>query len=208
MSESTGAALPSLTSLVALIPIVLVLVAAASSNEWPPLQRTVATLVLLAALPAGVVGILDPRVAPQEAPVTRPVAGSVLTGQAPAAAADPMADARAVAAWIDADHLPSGSVLIDSYTGFPILLASKDPHQFVITNDRDFQQALTDPAGNGVQYLLVPSPRNTVSVSSLDALTRAYPGLYAGGGGIGTLVRDFTGTDAGSGWRLYRVIAN
>ena len=88
------------------------------------------------------------------------------------------------------------------------MLASENPHQFVITNDRDFRLALTDPGGSGVQYFLVPAPANPVTVASLDALTRAYPGAFQSGGEIGTLVREFDGPGGVQGWRLYRVVGS
>jgi len=43
-------------------------------------------------------------------------------------------------------------------------------------------------------------------VPSLDALVRAYPGLYDSGAGVGSLVREFDGRDQVPAWRLFRVI--
>jgi hypothetical protein len=78
----------------------------------------------------------------------------------------------------------------------------------VITNDRDFRLALTDPAGSGVQYLLVPSPGDPASLTSLDALNRTYPALFKTGGGMATLVREFDGGSGAPSWRLYRLVPN
>ena len=64
--------------------------------------------------------------------------------------------------------------MVDSFSGFAIVLESDNPRQFVITNDRDFRLALTDPAGSDVQYLLVPSPGDPAALTSLDALNRTY----------------------------------
>jgi hypothetical protein len=78
----------------------------------------------------------------------------------------------------------------------------------VITNDRDFRLALTDPAGSDVQYLLVPSPGDAASLTSLDALNRTYPALFKTGAGIATLVRQFDGGPGAANWRLYRLNTN
>jgi hypothetical protein len=108
---------------------------------------------------------------------------------------------RSVAAYIDSLHPGRGSVLVDDFLGFVIVMTSNHPEQFVITPDRDFQPILADPAQAGVRYLLVPPDRQ---LGSLDALNRAYPHLYDDGGGIATLVREFDDvSDLGTNWRLY-----
>jgi hypothetical protein len=113
-----------------------------------------------------------------------------------------------VSRYLDDRHLPTGSVLIDSFTGFAIVLESDNPRQFLITNDRDFRLALTDPAGSDVQYLLVPSPGDPAALTSLDALNRTYPALFKSGAGIATLVREFDGGAGAPSWRLYRLNPN
>jgi hypothetical protein len=73
----------------------------------------------------------------------------------------------------------------------------------VITSDTDFQQILSDPSANGVEYVLIPSDSG---MGTLDAVNRAYPGVYATGRGIGTLVTTFhDNSDSHTDWRLYRV---
>jgi len=84
--------------------------------------------------------------------------------------------------------------------GFPMILESNNPKQFITTSDRDFQQTLLDPGAFGVKYLLVPE---NVGYQSLDALNRTYPTIYRDGAGISTLVREFSA--GGNNWRLYRV---
>jgi hypothetical protein len=116
--------------------------------------------------------------------------------------------AASVSRYLDSRHLPVGSVMVDSFTGFAIILQSDNPRQFVITNDRDFRLALTDPAGSDVQYLLVPSPGDAASLTSLDALNRTYPALFKTGAGMATLVREFDGGLGAPSWRLYRLIPN
>lgn len=110
---------------------------------------------------------------------------------------------RAVARFLDESRLRKGSVLLDSFGGFPIILASERPKQFVITSDRDFLRAVSDPAAFDVEYFLVPDKR----LGDFDAVARTYPGVFQTGAGIGQLVREFGGSGPGSRWRLYRTNA-
>lgn len=107
---------------------------------------------------------------------------------------------RDVAAYLDSLGLPEGRVLLDSSSGFPIILQSRDPRQFVITSDRDFQAAVQAPPSFGIRYLVVPED---AGYAKLDALNRAYPGLYETGAGIARLVRTFS--ENGAAWRIYDV---
>ena len=111
-----------------------------------------------------------------------------------------------VATYLDQLHLPAGSVLLDVFLGFPIVLQSDNPRQFVITPDRDFRPILADPQAFGVRYILVPP---SDGLGTLDAVTRRWPGVYETGAGLGRLVREF-GVSTGNTslkWRLYKVIA-
>jgi hypothetical protein len=202
VAQASAAGLPSMTSFVAIIPLTLLVAAAAAIPPAPRSQRWIAVLLVAIAIPASAAALLDPGLAPQESGILRPVVMASTSQRAPGM----FAVARGIAQFLDAQHLPVGSVLVDSSTGFPIIMASDNPRQFVITNDRDFRLALTDPGGLGVQYLLVPAPSNPVSVPSLDALVRAYPGLYDSGAGVGILARQFDGPGQLPGWRLLRVI--
>jgi hypothetical protein len=107
---------------------------------------------------------------------------------------------RQAATYLDSLHLGNGKVLVDGAMGFPIILESRDPAQFITTPDRDFQEALLDPVSFGVQYLLVPE---AIGYQSLDAVNRAYPGIYDSGAGIGQLVTQFSA--GGNNWRLYAI---
>lgn len=108
-----------------------------------------------------------------------------------------------VSQYVDSLHLGRGTVLVDDFLAFDIVMSSSNTEQYVITSDRDFQQVLADPAGNGVRYFLVPSVQ---ALGKLDAINRAYPGAYAHGGGLGTLVKQFNSvSDDATDWRLYRV---
>lgn len=108
---------------------------------------------------------------------------------------------HAVADSLDAMHLPAGSVLTDAAYSFDIVLATRDPRQFVITSDRDFVPILRDPGRHGVRYLLVPDPPS----APFDAVGRQYPGIYDDGAHIAHLVRSWRQLSFGSSWRLYRL---
>jgi hypothetical protein len=110
----------------------------------------------------------------------------------------------AVSQYLDEMNLPRGAVLVDVFLGFPIVLQSDNPAQFVITPDRDFVPAVTDPETFNVQYILVPP---SGGLGNLDALKRQWPGIYQNGAGIGDLVHEFDlpGLSDGFKWRLYRV---
>ena len=110
---------------------------------------------------------------------------------------------RKIAADLDAMHLPKGAVLVDDFLGFPIVVSSGDPTQFVITSDRDFETVVADPKGLGVRYILVPVPD---VLGSLDAINRQYPGFYASGGGFASLVNEYPATGVNdTTFRLFRI---
>ncbi len=110
----------------------------------------------------------------------------------------------AIGETLDAMDLPEGSVLLDVFLGFGIVVNSDNPRQFVITPDRDFKAILADPAAYGVKYLVVPPTDK--ELGQLDALNREYPTLYSDGAGFATLVREFnTFLPYYTYWRLYRV---
>ena len=162
-----------------------------------------AVVALIAiSVPIGAATMLDPAENPQfggEAFQLRPV---LFPGE-PLALITPTGQfdvGHQAAAYVDSLNLRNGSVLVDGAMGFPIILESRNPTQFVTTPDRDFQQALLDPISFHVKYLLVPE---NVGYQSLDAINRAYPGIYDSGAGIGQLVKQFSA--GGNNWRLYEV---
>lgn len=108
--------------------------------------------------------------------------------------------ARAIASWLDSyegiSDRPGELVLTDSISAFFILTQSRNPKQFVITNDRNFNEVLLSPNQHGVQYILV----SMLEGSALQAIHRQYPDLFIGGYEWAELIRDFEGV-----WRLYRV---
>jgi len=160
-------------------------------------------LTVAIALPVGVRTVLDPSINHAEAyPLQALLQGGPQTTPQRQVSSRFLTD-RQVAAYIDSMHLARGAVLIDSFRGFVVVMASAHPEEFVTTSDRDFRPVLADPAQSGVQYLLVP-PDNDLGL--LDAVNRQYPGIYSNGAGIATLVRQFDDpSDLAINWRLYRV---
>jgi hypothetical protein len=148
-------------------------------------------------LPLGLATMTDTHTGREETDQVR----AIVSGYDPTMpSVQPSEVGAAAAQYLDALALPDGSVVVDVAIGFPIVLQSSRPRQFVITPDRDFERVLADPTAFGARYLLVPSGSG---YSSLDAVAHAYPNLLDDGGGAARLVDQF-----GSGafaWRLYEV---
>jgi hypothetical protein len=161
----------------------------------------VCVAALAAGVPAGAVAVLSPATNQSDAYPLQALfnRGKPTTEQQ--LASKRWTTDRAVAAYIDSMHLARGSVLVDDFLGFVVVMTSEHSDQFVITSDRDFQAILADPSQAGVQYLLVPPDRD---LGLLDAINRAYPHIYENGAGVATLVKQFNdGSDLGRNWRLY-----
>ena len=198
-----GWTFPWLRQFIVVVPLVTLLVGlglVSGRRSW--VAPVAACLMLLVALPTTVGAMWTARLGQEEMPVLRTIAGRPTTGTTSASVLP-----ERVAQYLDGQHLKDGSVLIDSFTGFPVILASKAPHQFLITSDRDFGLALGSPRAFGVQYLLVPSPTDQNVLGSLDALNKAYPSLFQSGSASGALVREFLGPGKRPLWRLYQVSA-
>jgi hypothetical protein len=107
---------------------------------------------------------------------------------------------RALAAYLDQLRLPRGAVLLDVLDGFPIVLASENPAQFVIPSDRDFALVVGDPLRHHVRYLLTIPP---VGRGAVDALNQRFPGIYDTGAQVATVVLQADADGPNPGWRLY-----
>lgn len=93
---------------------------------------------------------------------------------------------------------PNLVVLADSFDTWAVIARLDRPSQCVITSDIDFQSVLANPRGR-VDAILVPQP----SIGySLDAINRAYPGLWAGKVPWTHLIKEFSGS---AHYRLYAV---
>jgi hypothetical protein len=159
-------------------------------------------VALVLTIVAGLQTLQNPTADPEVAPVVQ----ALLTRTALPPSAYPLTVDAQICSYLDARHLPAGSVLMDDFIGYPIQMLSTDPGQFVITSDRDFQQALVDPSAFHIEYVLIPPP---IGLGKLDAVNRAYPDAYSTGKGIGELVTTFSDTSGyNTDWRLYRVTAS
>jgi hypothetical protein len=114
---------------------------------------------------------------------------------------------RAISNYLDDLHVPSGSILVDTFVPCVpyIYVTVQHPKIFVITNDRDFQPVLADPVTFKVKYLLVDD--SATADGALDALNRAYPTLFTDGAGISTLAHEWAARGNCPRLRLYRVNA-
>jgi hypothetical protein len=101
-------------------------------------------------------------------------------------------------------HLGDGSVIVDTFSGCvpDLLLQSPNEKIFVITNDRDFAQLLSDPLSFHVGYILEENP---VGVESLAETARTYPTLYNTGAGFARVVRQFPPGGTCYAFRLFKV---
>ncbi|MCU1592278.1 MAG: hypothetical protein JWP11_3534 [Frankiales bacterium] len=113
---------------------------------------------------------------------------------------------RTITDYLDAKKLRPGSVLMDTFSPcVPFIdVGSRNPRQFVITNDRDFRPILADPVTFRAGYLLVPP---SDGVGNLDEINRTYPTLYANGAGIAEMEHEFDGSAGCPAFRLYRIRA-
>jgi hypothetical protein len=111
----------------------------------------------------------------------------------------PMEEGRTIARDIERLAPGRGSVVVDSASAFPIVMAADDLRVFVIPPDRDFMQILADPYSFGVDYLLVSSPDTLAH----DEVATVFPTLYENGAGISELVEEWNLETLR--YRLYRV---
>ncbi|MBW7454899.1 glycosyltransferase family 39 protein [Paenibacillus sepulcri] len=103
---------------------------------------------------------------------------------------------RQIADYMD-EHYPDATVLADSYSAYNIIVSSRYPRKYLITSDYLFKQAVKDPPGNDIDYILIPRPKENIPTSAVNA---EFPTLYDGGIDWATLVHDFDGQ-----WRLFKV---
>ena len=116
---------------------------------------------------------------------------------------DSFSTERELAAYLDSQNLPEGSILVDTVYGFAVVAASSRPDQFIVPSDQDFTTILNDPAAAGVQYLLtVPNSGRGES----DAINRRYPSIYDNGALEFSFVFEAPNDGADQpDWRLYEV---
>ena len=158
---------------------------------------------LFAAIPTSSAGLLSPTINGGSGNVAS-LRAAFLSGPPDGAIRETSwSTERQIAADLDALHLKRGSVLLDDFLGFPIVVSSNDPSQFVITSDRDFRSVLADPKGTGIRYILVPKP---IGMGELDAINRQYPDMFETGAGFAQLVSEYESKGVNDEtWRLYGI---
>ncbi|WP_264071419.1 hypothetical protein [Mycolicibacterium komossense] len=109
---------------------------------------------------------------------------------------------RLLADYLDSKKLPNGSVLMDTFHGWGIWLASDDPKQFVVTSDYDFRAALNRPWDFGIQYIVDSNPAH----SAANAVNLRYPSFWYDGAGIATMVYSGRGDTGDERWRVFKVV--
>ncbi|WP_432993166.1 phospholipid carrier-dependent glycosyltransferase [Dactylosporangium sp. CA-233914] len=136
-------------------------------------RRVAAAAAVLAALlaaPSTVATLQSPRLAREESEWFTDAGAARTSGLA-------HLNTR-VARDLDAMALPEGSVITDSAYAFAVIVASRNPRQFVITSDRDFPATLTNLGASHVRYLLISAN------GAADAVRTAHPA--SGHPGAGT----------------------
>ena len=172
-------------------------------------------VALLPSLLAEGVAMADPRVGQEEylhlSHVFRPGARHVTTVLAPTPRDRSLRErelhpsSARIARYLDRLHLPDGAIVTDTFSPCVplIVLSSRHPTQFVITNDRDFQRVLDSPSTFHARYFLAPADG---TLANLDAINRAYPTLAADGDQVVDPVPAHEFRDVGCPiFRLYRV---
>ncbi|MCM3884945.1 hypothetical protein [Frankia sp. R82] len=157
-------------------------------------------VMLLAALPIGAAGLLARGIAPTEAQALRAVFRPGAATDSEAAFPDRYDQDRALARWLDAQHLPAHSVLVDTATGFAVVLSSHHPRQFVAPAEARFDVLAADPARYRVRFVLA---RPRVAALPADRVNRAFPDLV--GDPRLSLVRVAANPGDLPAWRVYGV---
>jgi len=84
---------------------------------------------------------------------------------------------------------PNLVILVDTFDSSGIIARIQKPQQTVITSDIDFNSVLQNPRGL-VNAILIPEP---IGVSTLNAINRAYPGIWNGSVSWTKLIVQFPG---------------
>jgi hypothetical protein len=162
-------------------------------------RRAAVALILagwVAALPAALWIMSDPRLGPEEHLELKAVAHG-LDG------ADSVGMRAPVAKYLEAHILPEGrNVVFDSVAGGSMVAVQIRPayiRQLINTFDRRFKEAIATPGRHDVGYFLMPDPVGTPTA----AIGRAYPRLWDGGQPGFRLVK--TLATPLEKWRIYAV---
>ncbi|MDX6199627.1 MAG: hypothetical protein QOJ79_2778 [Actinomycetota bacterium] len=171
-------------------------------RRWLRSLAAICFAVVVAAVPIGTsaLAMSDKRVGPEEHSHLGYILKPGSAGYELRFAHD---SAQGIASYLDGIRLPRGAVLMDNFTPCTplVVLGSRHPKQFVITNDRDFQRVLADPIAFHAKYVLVP-PRG--GLGDLNEINRQYPTMYESGAGIAKLAHEFSGKGCPA-FRLYQL---
>ena len=107
-----------------------------------------------------------------------------------------------LAKWLDAQNLPDGSVVMDTFGMSRIWLFSSHPKQFVVRSDLDFLRKLNEPARSGVRFIISTRP---TGLGLLDAVNLRYPTLWNDGAGIATLAMTIADPNGTPMFRIYQI---
>lgn len=161
-----------------------------------------ATLILagwLITVPASLWAMAEPELGQNEHLIVR----NLLTGKDASETGYPMyfEDVAPVAETLNS--LPAGDLILADASNAWTLAATVSRetlgNQLLLTTDRRFDDALADPWGFGIAYMLVPDP----GPAPQDLINAEYPSLWDGTAEGFSLLYDFSET--GQHWRLYRV---
>jgi hypothetical protein len=162
-------------------------------------RRMAVALILagwLAAVPAALWAMTDPRLGPEE----RGELTALAKGRD---GTDSVDIAAPVARYLETRVLPTGrNVVFDSVAqGAMVAVQLRPAHlkQAIVTADRRFKDAIAHPGSHGVGYFLMPDPNLTPNA----AIGRAYPRLWEGRQPGFRLVKTLR-TDLEQ-WRVYAV---
>lgn len=71
-------------------------------------------------------------------------------------------------------NLPDRTILTDVFTTYNVALNVDHFENLVVSSSPNFKKCVADPVGNGIEYILVPDPKET----SFDEINFAYSDLY------------------------------
>jgi hypothetical protein len=160
-------------------------------------------VVVLSSFMATTAAVASARLAPTDQPVVSQLFHSTSSAKT-LTYTDLLDSGASMAHAIDKYGLASGSIAMDTFDcGFMVLLNSANPHQFVITSDRDFERIVADPVAFHVPYVLVPD-----ADTGIDAISVAHPGIFNGGtvDGFDTKVIATFHTPACPDYRLIQIV--
>jgi hypothetical protein len=148
-------------------------------------RRTAVALILagwLAALPAGLLMMSDPRLGPEEyaelTAVTKGLEGTAAVDTT--GCCSTVTIAAPLAKYLETHILPKGkNVVFDSVAGGSMIAPQIRPAyigQVILTSDRRFKGAIAHPGSHNVGYFLMPDPVGAPTA----AIGRTYPRLWDG----------------------------